>query len=237
MPDKLTEDGKRCRPGHSHRASGAAGCRLLQQRRQQLREQPGSQHVGAHLQLVALGRLAAVGRHHDAGVVCRLTERERISSSFIGNCSNARDRKRKLDEMNAGGCLHLIVYCLSHMSAKKVVMQGLTRQDIQPLLPTQEILRAPLHGRQVREIDLQELQPAVGLRMSGSDLFNGRFGLLRRAAGNVDGAVALVEDLAQLFTAAGLVVSIVSDCISVPLSLLRAVLQESSNEEVQEMNC
>lgn len=61
--------GRRAHPDDAHRGRvlgpGGGG----ERRGQELREEEGAQVVDAQLQLVALRRLGAVGRHHDAGVV------------------------------------------------------------------------------------------------------------------------------------------------------------------------
>jgi hypothetical protein len=44
---------------------------------------------------------------------------------------------------------------------------------------------------------VEELKSSIGARIGLLDLFDGRLGLALRATGYVDGAVVLVEDLAQ----------------------------------------
>lgn len=71
-------------------------------------------------------------------------------------------------------------------------------QDIESLLAVHEVLDRFLDGRQISQIDVQELQAAVGVWVSLLDFLNGRVGFALRASGYVYGAIVLVEDLAQL---------------------------------------
>lgn len=70
------------------------------------------------------------------------------------------------------------------------------RQDIQPLLAGHEVFGGLLDGGEVRQVDVQELQAAVGVGVRFLDLLNGGICFALGAAGNVDGAIVLVEDLA-----------------------------------------
>jgi hypothetical protein len=69
-------------------------------------------------------------------------------------------------------------------------------QDIETLLALRKVLDRFLDGRQIGQVDMQELQAAVGVWVSLLDLFNSRVCFTLRASSYVNSAVVLVEDLA-----------------------------------------
>ncbi len=70
---------------------------------------------------------------------------------------------------------------------------GVVGQHMQLLLSREEIVHGRLDGREVREIELQELKTAGRLGMGGFDLVNRFYALLLAASGDVDGAIAAVQ--------------------------------------------
>jgi hypothetical protein len=72
-------------------------------------------------------------------------------------------------------------------------------QDIKTLLAVRKVLDRLLDGRQISQVNVQELQAAIGVWVSLLDLLNSRVGFTLRASSYVDSAVVLVEDLTQLF--------------------------------------
>lgn len=69
-------------------------------------------------------------------------------------------------------------------------------ENVQPLLAGREVFDGLLDGGEVREVDVQELQAAVGAWVGFLDLLNRGIGFALGAAGDVDGAIVLVQDLA-----------------------------------------
>jgi hypothetical protein len=98
-----------------------------------------------------------------------------------------------------------------HFQATSLSAGRLTiRQHIETLLAVHEVLNRFLDSRKISQVDMQELQTAVGARMSLLDLLNSRVRFALRASGDIDSAVVLVEDLAQLFANAYESVSMMS---------------------------
>jgi hypothetical protein len=69
-------------------------------------------------------------------------------------------------------------------------------QDIKTLLAVREVLDRLLDGRKISQVDVQELQAAIGVWVSLLDLFNSRVCFTLRASSYVNSTVVLVEDLA-----------------------------------------
>lgn len=80
---------------------------------------------------------------------------------------------------------------------------GVVGEDVEALLVGEEVVDGGFDGREVGEVEFEEGQLAVGGGVGFLDLGNGRVGFGLGAAGEVDGAVAAVEDLAKFFAAAG----------------------------------
>lgn len=81
--------------------------------------------------------------------------------------------------------------------ARKWTYTGVVGEDVEALLASQEVVGGFLNGRHVRQVEVEELHPTIGLGIGLLDLFDGRFAFALGAAGQVDCAIVLVEDLAQ----------------------------------------
>nr|POE94673.1 hypothetical protein CFP56_16910 [Quercus suber] len=80
---------------------------------------------------------------------------------------------------------------------------GVVGEDIEALLPAEELVGGGADGGQVGEIELEVLEAAVGGGVEGAQGLDGGGALVRTAAGEVDGAVLGVEELGELEADAG----------------------------------
>ena len=71
------------------------------------------------------------------------------------------------------------------------------------MFPGEEVGGGGFDGGEVGEVEVEEFQAAVGGGVEFLEFLDGELGFVPRAAGDIDGAVLLVEDLAELFADAG----------------------------------
>lgn len=88
-------------------------------------------------------------------------------------------------------------YFFRHAALRREHDARIVRQHVQPLLLGHELVGALLDARQVREVQLQELDTAA-VRLGLLHGVDGLGGLIGAAAGDVDGRVGGVQQLDQL---------------------------------------
>lgn len=89
-------------------------------------------------------------------------------------------------------------YLLRHTSLGRKHNAGVIRQHVQPVLQPQKLLSRRLDGRQVGQVELQELDAAAAVGVGLLDRVDGLAGLVGAAAGDVDGGICGVQNLDQL---------------------------------------